>query len=137
MMVPGVVLLIPRFLVLKELHLRNSYPGMILPLVVDVAGIYLMRQNFEQIPRSMEEAAAIDGANVFRTWRTWCCRWPSPALIALTILSVQGAWNEFTMFLVATDDPKYKTLTTRTGPVPAAGSARASGTRCSWPRRSS
>lgn len=110
MMVPGVVLLIPRFLILKELNLRNSYPGMILPLMVDLAGIYLMKQNFEQIPRSVEEAASIDGANIFRTWRYVVLPMARPGLIALTILSVQGAWNEFTMFLVATDDPKYKTL---------------------------
>lgn len=110
MMVPGVVLLIPRFLVLKELSLRNTYPGMILPLVIDCAGIYLMKQNFEQIPKSVEEAAAIDGANIFRTWRYVVLPMARPGLIALTILSVQGAWNEFTMFLVATDDPQYKTL---------------------------
>lgn len=110
MMVPGVVLLIPRFLVLKELSLRNTYPGMILPLVVDLAGIYLMKQNFEQIPKSVEEAASIDGANIFRTWRYVVLPMAKPGLIALTILSVQGAWNEFTMFLVATDDPQFKTL---------------------------
>ncbi len=110
MMVPGVVLLIPRFLVLKELSLRNTYPGMILPLVIDCAGIYLMKQNFEQIPKSVEEAASIDGANIFRTWRYVVLPMARPGLIAVTILSVQGAWNEFTMFLVATDDPKYKTL---------------------------
>ncbi len=110
MMVPGVVLLIPRFLVLKELSLRNTYPGMILPLVIDCAAIYLMKQNFEQIPKSVEEAAAIDGANIFRTWRYVVLPMAKPGLIAITILSVQGAWNEFTMFLVATDDPQYKTL---------------------------
>lgn len=110
MMVPGVVLLIPRFLVLKELSLRNTYPGMILPLMVDLAAIYLMKQNFEQIPRSVEEAAAIDGANIFRTWRHVVLPMARPGLIAITILSIQGAWNEFTLFLVATDDPSYKTL---------------------------
>jgi len=110
MMVPGVVLLIPRFLVLKELSLRNTYPGMILPLVVDLAAIYLMKQNFEQIPKSVEEAASIDGANIFRTWRYVVLPMAKPGLIAITILSVQGSWNEFTAFLVATDDPKYKTL---------------------------
>jgi multiple sugar transport system permease protein len=110
MMVPGVVLLIPRFLVLKELSLRNTYPGMILPLMIDCAAIYLMKQNFEQIPKSVEEAASIDGASIFRTWRYVVLPMARPGLIAITILSVQGAWNEFTMFLVATDDPKYKTL---------------------------
>jgi multiple sugar transport system permease protein len=111
MMVPGVVLLIPRFLVLKELSLRNSYMGMILPLLVDCAGIYLMKQNFEAIPKSVEEAAQIDGATIFGTWRRILLPMAKPSLIALTILSIQGSWNEFTMFLVATDKPEYKTLT--------------------------
>jgi multiple sugar transport system permease protein len=111
MMVPGVVLLIPRFLVLKELSLRNSYMGMILPLLVDCAGIYLMKQNFEAIPKSVEEAAQIDGATIFGTWRRILLPMAKPSLIALTILSIQGSWNEFTMFLVATDKPQYTTLT--------------------------
>jgi multiple sugar transport system permease protein len=111
MMVPGVVLLIPRFLVLKELNLRNSYPGMILPLLVDCAGIYLMKQNFEAIPKSVEEAAQIDGASIFGTWRLILLPMAKPSLIALTIFSVQGSWNEFTAFLVATDKPQYTTLT--------------------------
>ena len=111
MMVPGVVLLIPRFLVLKELSLRNSYPGMILPLLVDCAGIYLMKQNFEAIPKSVEEAAQIDGASIFDTWRLILLPMAKPSLIALTIFSVQSSWNEFTAFLVATDKPQYKTLT--------------------------
>jgi multiple sugar transport system permease protein len=111
MMVPGVVLLIPRFLLLDQLSLRNTYMGMILPLMVDCAAIYLMKQNFEAIPRSVEEAAAIDGASIFRTWWSVVLPMVRPALIAVTILSIQGAWNEFTMFLVATDDPGLKTLT--------------------------
>lgn len=111
MMVPGVVLMIPRFLVLKELDLRNSYMGMVLPLLVDMAGIYLMKQNFEAIPKSVEEAAQIDGASIFGTWRRILLPMAKPTLIALTILSVQGTWNEFTTFLIATDQKKYETLT--------------------------
>lgn len=111
MMVPGVVLMIPRFLVLKELDLRNSYTGMVLPLLVDCAGIYLMKQNFEAIPKSVEEAAQIDGASIFGTWRRILLPMAKPSLIALTILSVQGTWNEFTTFLIATDQKKYETLT--------------------------
>ena len=111
MMVPGVVLLIPRFLVLKQLSLRNSYMGMIFPLLVDCAAIYLMKQNFEALPISVEEAARIDGASTFRTFRSVVLPMARPSLIAVTVLSVQGAWNEFTMFLVATDKPKFNTLT--------------------------
>ncbi len=48
--VPGAVLLIPRFLVLSELGIYNTYPGMILPILVDAAGVFLMRQFFDRIP---------------------------------------------------------------------------------------
>lgn len=110
--VPGAVLLIPRFLVLKELALFNSYPGMILPIVADAAGIFIMRQFFLSIPPSMEEAARIDGAGVFRTYWSVILPLARPGLITLTILSFQGSWNEFQLFLVATSDPKFNTLTT-------------------------
>ena len=56
MAVPGVVLLIPQFLVLKQLHLFNSYPGMIIPIAADAVGIFLMRQFFLQVPVALEEA---------------------------------------------------------------------------------
>ena len=110
--VPGAVLLIPRFLVLKELTLFNTYPGMILPIAADAAGIFIMRQFFIGIPPSMEEAARIDGAGVFRTYWSVVLPLARPGLITLTILSFQGSWNEFQLFLVATSDPKYNTLTT-------------------------
>ena len=110
--VPNVVLLIPRFLVLKEFGLFNSYAGMILPIAADAAGIVIMRQFFLRVPVALEEAARIDGAGVFRTY--WSVVLPAvrPGLITLTILSFQSSWNEFSFFLVATVDPKYYTLTT-------------------------
>jgi multiple sugar transport system permease protein len=110
--VPGVVLLIPRFLVLKELHLFNSYPGMILPMIVDATGIFLMRQFFLQVPVSLEEAAKVDGASILRTWWSIVLPIVRPGLITLTIISFQGSWNEFQFFEVATISPKYYTLTT-------------------------
>jgi multiple sugar transport system permease protein len=110
--VPNVVLLIPRFLVLKELSLYNSYAGMILPIAMDAAGIFLMRGFFMQIPQSIEEAARIDGAGAFRTYWDIALPLVKPGIITLTILSFQGSWNEFSFFLVATSDPKYDTLTT-------------------------
>ncbi len=85
--------------------------GMIFPLLVDCAAIYLMKQNFEALPVSVEEAARIDGASTFRIFRSIMLPMARPSLIAVTVLSVQGAWNEFTMFLVATDKPQFKTLT--------------------------
>lgn len=108
--VPGIVLLIPRFLVLTQLDLFDTYAGMILPLLCDVVGILLMRTAFETVPVELEEAALIDGAGPLR--RFWSVALPlvRPALITVTILSFQGSWNEFTHFLVATSDPDLATL---------------------------
>jgi multiple sugar transport system permease protein len=110
--VPSVVLLIPRFLVLKELGLFDSYPGMILPIAVDATGIFLMRQSFLRVPVSLEEAARIDGAGPFRIYWSVVLPLVRPAVITLTILSFQGSWNEFSYFLVSTSSPDHFTLTT-------------------------
>jgi multiple sugar transport system permease protein len=112
MAVPGVVLLIPRFLMLKELGLYDSFGGMILPLVIDAAGIFIMKQFFESIPVSVEEAARIDGAGIFRTFWTVVLPMARPAIITLFILSFQGSWNEFSHFVISRQDPALNTLTT-------------------------
>ncbi len=110
--VPGVVLLIPKFLVLQYTGLYNTYAGMILPLVVDAAGVFIMKQFFDTIPYAIEEAARIDGAGVFRTFWSVVLPMAKPALLTLTILSFQGSWNEFTHMLVATEGSGHQTLTT-------------------------
>lgn len=115
MAVPGVVLLIPTFLVLKELNLYNSYPGMILPLMTDAAGVFIMRQFFLSVHPSIEEAAKIDGAGIFRTYWSVVLPMARPALMTLTILSFQGSWNNFSTILVAHQSPSLDTLTTGVG----------------------
>ncbi len=72
--VPPVVLLIPKFLVLNQLAIYDSYTGMILPLVADAAGVFIMKNFFESVPRSVEEASYLDGAvRSARSGRS-CCR---------------------------------------------------------------
>lgn len=101
MMIPGVVLLIPRFIILKQLGLLATYPGGILPIVVDAFGIFLMKQFFESIPGEVEEAARIDGATPFQIfWRVSLPMATAP-LTALAIFAFQGTWNELQHFLVA------------------------------------
>ncbi|MFX0537537.1 carbohydrate ABC transporter permease [Ornithinimicrobium sp. Y1847] len=111
MAVPGIVLLIPKFLVINYLGIYNSYPALIVPLVVDAAGVFIMKQFFEQIPPSIEEAARIDGAGPFRTFWSVVLPMAKPALITITILSFQGSWNELGHFIIATNDSSLYTLT--------------------------
>jgi multiple sugar transport system permease protein len=115
MAVPGVVLLIPKFLVIRTLGIYDSYPGLILPLLADATGVFIMKQFFESIPASIEEAAHIDGAGVFRTFWSVSLPMARPALIALTILSFQGSWNDFSTILIAHENPSLDTLTTGVG----------------------
>jgi multiple sugar transport system permease protein len=121
MAVPGVVLLIPRFLVVNQLGMYNSYAGMIIPLIADAAGVFIMKNFFESIPPSIEEAARIDGAGTFRIFWSIILPMARPALITLIILSFQGSWNELTHFIVSRSDPDLNTLTTGVAAL-AAGS---------------
>ena len=95
MMVPGIVLLIPMFMVLKFLGLVDTYGGLILPKLITAYGIFLMTQFFKSIPTELEEAARIDGANVFQVYSRVVMPLAQASLIALTIATFQGSWNEF------------------------------------------
>jgi len=105
------VLLIPKFLVIKSLGIYDSYPGMILPLLVDAAGVFIMKNFFESIPVAVEEAARIDGAGPFRTFWSIILPMARPALVTIFILSFQGSWNELTHFIISTQSPSLVTLT--------------------------
>jgi multiple sugar transport system permease protein len=115
MAVPGVVLLIPKFLVIRTLGIYDTYPGLIIPLLADAAGVFIMKQFFESIPASIEEAAKIDGAGTFRVFWSVVLPMARPALMALTILSFQGSWNDFSNILIAHENPALDTLTTGVG----------------------
>lgn len=95
LMVPGIVLLIPRFIVFKQLHLIDTYAGLILPVLVLPFGIFLMKQFFESIPGELEDAARVDGASRFVMFFRVVLPLARPALIALIIFTFQGNWNEF------------------------------------------
>ncbi len=111
MAVPGIVLLIPKFLVLNQVGMYNTYSALTVPLLVDAAGVFIMKQFFESIPVSVEEAARIDGASTFRIFWSIVLPMARPALITITILSFQGSWNELGHFIIATNDPSLYTLT--------------------------
>lgn len=95
MMVPGIVLLIPMFIILKFLGLVDTYGGLIFPKLVTVYGIFLMTQFYKAIPLELEEAALIDGANRWQIFFRVVLPLTRPAIVALVIATFQGSWNEF------------------------------------------
>jgi multiple sugar transport system permease protein len=111
MAVPSVVLMIPKFLVLNQFGMYDSYAGMIIPLLVDAAGVFIMKNFFESIPRSVEEQASIDGASTFRIFWSIVLPMARPALVTIIILSFQGSWNELPHFIISTQSPGLTTLT--------------------------
>ena len=123
--VPPVVLLIPKFLVLNQLGIYNSYAGMIIPLMADAAGVFIMKNFFESIPRTVEEAARLDGAGTFRTFWSVVLPMARPAVVTITILSFQGSWNELSHFVVSRSDPALNTLTTLVATLTAGGLGQA------------
>jgi multiple sugar transport system permease protein len=125
MAVPGVVLLIPKFLVINQLGIFDSYGGMILPLLTDAAGIFIMKNFFESIPVSVEEQARIDGAGTFRVFWSVVLPMARPALVTITILSFQGSWNELAHFIISTKSPDLTTLTKGLAGLAAGGLGQA------------
>lgn len=110
MFVPAIVLLIPRFLLLKQLNLLDTYAALMLPTLADAFGIFLMKQFFESIPGEIEEAAAIDGASRFRMFFIIILPMATPALTALAIFSFQGSWNDFLYPLIEVSSKNLYTL---------------------------
>lgn len=112
MMVPGTILIIPQFLLMKALGLRNSLPGLVL---IYSAGsmpmsIFLLRGFFEQLPRELEEAALLDGADYFTIFSKIMLPLSAPGLATVAIFSFMGFWDEFIMALTFIDDPAKRTL---------------------------
>lgn len=95
MMIPGHITMVPKFMLFNAAGLINTYPGLIAPHLVQVFGIFLMKQFFESLPRELEEAAMIDGCGPFETFWKVILPVSRPALVALGIYIFQGNWNEF------------------------------------------
>jgi multiple sugar transport system permease protein len=84
---------------------------MILPLLVDAGGVFIMKNFFESIPLSVEEQARVDGAGSFRIFWSIVLPMARPALITIIIMSFQGSWNELSHFIVSSQSAALTTLT--------------------------
>jgi multiple sugar transport system permease protein len=109
-MIPSMVTIVPKFMILKQLHLLDSYGALTLPFAADAFGIFLMKQFFESIPTELEEAARIDGASRYRMFAEVILPNAMPALTALAIFSFQGSWNAFLEPLIFISNPRLFTL---------------------------
>ena len=110
MMVPPQVNIIPLFYVMRELGWINTYQALILPGMFGGFGIFLMRQWFVKLPRSVEEAAKIDGANNFEIFFKIALPLALPALITLGIFTFVTSWNSFMWPLIVTNSDNMRTL---------------------------
>ena len=110
LMVPAGITLIPNFILMSNLGLVNSYPGLILPFLAGPFGVFLMRQFMLGIPDELLEAARMDGANEFRTFWSVVMPIATPVLATLGILTFLGSWNSFIYPLVMATEPQMYTL---------------------------
>ena len=110
LMIPGIILLVPKFIILNEFGMINSYAGLILPGLVGITNIFLMKQFFETIPKDLEEAALIDGCSYFRMFWQLFLPISKPALAAVAIYTFQGSWNEFLWPVIVTVTEDMYTL---------------------------
>lgn len=100
-MVPFQAIMLPIYLIVLKLNMVDSvnnfmgYVGLILPFAVNAFGIFLMKQAFLGIPKEMEEAAFVDGCNVFQIWYKILIPMVTPTLAVLAIFTFIGSWGEF------------------------------------------
>lgn len=111
LMVPYQAILIPQYLVVRELGILNTLFAVVAPNFFSAFALFLLRQAFMQIPLELEEAAEIDGANPLQV--LWLIVLPLslPALAAFGVITVQAAWNDFLWPLVATSSPETRVVT--------------------------
>jgi putative chitobiose transport system permease protein len=109
-LIPFQIVMIPLFILIRNLGLVNTYLGMIFPSIASAFGIFLLRQAFQGVPKELEEAARIDGCNELGIW--WNVMIPSvrPALVTLAIFVFIGAWSDFLWPLIITNRPEMYTL---------------------------
>lgn len=145
MMVPIQVTLIPTFLIAKSFPLvggnnifgaggtglLNTYPGLLIPHIMNAFGVFIMRQFYLQFPKELSEAARIDGAGEIKIFTKIFLPLGKPAMAALAIFTFTQSWDDFLWPLVITSDNKMRTMqlglevfksryTTNWGPLMAA-----------------
>ena len=107
MMIPTELVVITNFVTITEANLRNTFPGLILPSVASVFYIYLLKENFAQIPDELYFAAKVDGTSDMKYLLKVMVPICKPTIITITILKVIECWNSYVWPRLITDDPNY------------------------------
>ena len=107
MMIPAELVMITNYATITQWGMRNSFVGLVLPSVTSVFYIYLLKENFEQVPDELYRAAKVDGTSDLKyLWKVMLpiCR---PTLVTVGILKVIECWNSYLWPRLVTDDPAY------------------------------
>ena len=107
MMIPNELVVITNFVTITNLDLRNTFMGLILPSVTSVFYIYLLKENFEQIPDELYRAAKVDGTSDFKYLVKVMLPISQPTIVTVTILKVIECWNSYVWPRLITDDEAY------------------------------
>lgn len=107
MMIPNELVIITNFVTITDLGLRNTFTGLILPSVTSVFYIYLLKENFAQIPNELYYAAKVDGTSDFKYLTKVMIPICSPTMITIVILKVIECWNSYVWPRLITDDENY------------------------------
>ena len=108
LMVPGVVTFVPLFVLVSNLGMVNTFPGLIFPFLAGPFGVFLMRQFMLSLPDELIHAARVDGAGEWRIFRSIILPLCRPALATLGILTFLTSWNNFLWpLVVAQSEEKY------------------------------
>lgn len=115
-MVPFQAIMLPVYLIILKLNLVDTvshfagYAGLILPFAVNAFGIFLMRQAFMAVPKELEEAAFVDGCNIFQIWRKILLPCVAPTCAVLAVFTFIGSWGEFLWPSIVLTDKSLYTL---------------------------
>ncbi|MCA1569628.1 MAG: carbohydrate ABC transporter permease [Chloroflexi bacterium] len=105
LLLPGVMFLVPQYLLMSQLNLLNTWPAFMLPGLAGAFGVFFMRQFFMSIPVELEEAAYVDGAGRFKTFFSIILPLAGPAIATLAVISFLGFWNDYLWPLITCQGP--------------------------------
>ncbi len=107
MMLPNELVVITNFVTITNAHLRNTFPGLILPSVMSVFYVYLLKENFEMVPDNLYLAAKVDGTSDMKYLLRVMVPICRPTIVTIIILKVIECWNAYVWPRLITDDPNY------------------------------